>query len=401
MPSLPFASVGMLLIVACLIAMLTRRWGLPYSVGLVAAGVMIAFVPNAPSLPLSRDLIFNIFLPPLIFEGALLLEWKRFRRELPVTLLLSFAGVALAAAVVAGGMHWLIGWSWIGAALFGVLIAATDPVSVIASFREIKVEPRLAMLVESESLLNDAVVAVAFAVLAAIAAGASASAASIAPAFLWTMVGAIIVGGLTSGLILLIAGRTRDHLVEITLTTIAAYGSFLLAEHVHASGVLASLIAGLVIGNAGRLGSIPDDDRDLVLSFWEYAAFLANSFVFILIGMHVAAQPIREIGMVTAVSAILLVLLGRLVAVYPLASLFNRSKLAVSRAYQHVLVWGGLRGALALALALALPPTVPERQAIIVTAFIVVAFSIFVQGLTMPRLIARLGLTASSPKARA
>jgi CPA1 family monovalent cation:H+ antiporter len=401
MPSLPFASVGMLLIVACLIAMLTRRWGLPYSVGLVAAGVMIAFVPNAPSLPLSRDLIFNIFLPPLIFEGALLLEWKRFRRELPVTLLLSFAGVALAAAVVAGGMHWLIGWSWIGASLFGVLIAATDPVSVIASFREIKVEPRLAMLVESESLLNDAVVAVAFAVLAAVAAGASASAASIAPAFLWTMVGAIIVGGLTSGLILLIAGRTRDHLVEITLTTIAAYGSFLLAEHVHASGVLASLIAGLVIGNAGRLGSIPDDDRDLVLSFWEYAAFLANSFVFILIGMHVAAQPIREIGMVTAVSAILLVLLGRLVAVYPLASLFNRSKLAVSRAYQHVLVWGGLRGALALALALALPPTVPERQAIIVTAFIVVAFSIFVQGLTMPRLIARLGLTASSPKARA
>jgi monovalent cation:H+ antiporter, CPA1 family len=400
MPSLPFASVGVLLIVACLIAMLTRRWGLPYSVGLVAAGVMIAFVPNAPSLPLSRDLIFNIFLPPLIFEGALQLEWKRFRRELPVTLLLSFAGVALAAAVVAGGMHWLIGWSWIGAALFGVLIAATDPVSVIASFREIKVEPRLAMLVESESLLNDAVVAVAFAVLAAIAAGASASAASVAPAFLWTLFGAIIVGGLTSGLVLLIAGRTSDHLVEITLTTIAAYGSFLVAEQFHASGVLASLTAGLVIGNAGRIGSTPEDDRDLVLSFWEFAAFLANSFVFILIGMNVAAQPIREVGLVTAVSAILLVLLGRLVAVYPLASLFSRSKLAVSRAYQHVLFWGGLRGALALALALALPPTVPERQAIIVTAFIVVAFSIFVQGLTMPRLIARLGLTASSPETR-
>jgi CPA1 family monovalent cation:H+ antiporter len=329
------------------------------------------------------------------------LEWKRFRRELPVTLRLSFAGVALAAAVVAAGMHWLIGWSWIGAALFGVLIAATDPVSVIASFREIKVEPRLAMLVESESLLNDAVVAVAFAVLAAIAAGASASAASVAPAFLWTLFGAIIVGGLTSGLVLLIAGRTSDHLVEITLTTIAAYGSFLLAEQFHASGVLASLTAGLVIGNAGRIGSIPEDDRDLVLSFWEFAAFLANSFVFILIGMNVAAQPIREVGLVTAVCAILLVLLGRLVAVYPLASLFNWSKLAVSRTYQHVLFWGGLRGALALALALALPPTVPERQAIIVTAFIVVAFSIFVQGLSMPRLIARLGLNAGSPETRA
>jgi Na+:H+ antiporter len=388
----------MLLLVACLIAMLTRRWGLPYSVGLVAAGVMIAFVPNAPSLPLSRDLIFNIFLPPLVFEAALHLEWTRFRRELPVTLLLSFAGVALAAAVVAMGMHALAGWSWIGATLFGVLIAATDPVSVIASFREIKVEPRLSMLVESESLLNDAVVAVAFAVLAAIAVGASTSAMSVAPAFLWTLFGAIVVGGATSGLVLLIAGRTSDHLVEITLTTIAAYGSFLVAEHVHTSGVLASLTAGLVIGNFGRLGSISDEGRDYVLSFWEYAAFLANSFVFILIGMSVAAQPIHEAGLATAAAAMGLVLLGRLVAVYPLASLFRWSSLAVSTAYQHVLFWGGLRGALALALSLALPATVPERQAIIVTAFIVVAFSIFVQGLTMPRLVAWLRLGASPPK---
>jgi CPA1 family monovalent cation:H+ antiporter len=390
MPYLPFASVGVLLLVACLIAMLTRRLGLPYSVGLVAAGILIAFVPNAPSLPLSRDLIFNIFLPPLIFEGALHLEWKRFRRELPVTLLLSFAGVALAAAVVAAGMHWWIGWSWIGAAMFGVLIAATDPVSVISSFRETKVEPRLEMMVESESLLNDAVVAVAFVVLAGIAAGAPATAMSIAPTFLWTMIGAVIVGGLTSGAVLLIAGRTSDHLVEITLTTIAAYASFLVAEHLHASGVLASLTAGLVIGNLGSLGSISDDGRDHVLSFWDYAAFLANSFVFILIGMHLAAQPMGEVGAVAAAAAIGLVLLGRLIAVYPLSSLFRWSKLAISPAYQHVLFWGGLRGALALALALALPDTLPERQPIIVTAFIVVAFSIFVQGLTMPRLIARL-----------
>ena len=395
MPSLPFAYVGVLLIVACLIAMLTRRWGLPYIVGLVAAGILIAFVPNAPSLPLSRDLIFNIFLPPLIFEAALHLEWKRFRRELPVTLLLSVAGVALAAMVVAGGMHWVVGWSWIGAALFGVLIAATDPVSVIASFRETKVQPRLGMLVESESLLNDAVVAVAFVVLAGIAAGAPADAASVAPAFLWTMVGALIVGGATSGAVLLIAGRTNDHLVEITLTTIAAYGSFLVAEHVHASGVLASLTAGLIIGNFGNTGSISNDGRDHVLSFWEYVAFLANSFVFILIGMHLANQPLAELGIATAGAAVLLVLLGRLVAVYPLASMFRWSKLAVPAGYQHVLFWGGLRGALALALALALPATVPERPAIIVTAFIVVAFSIFVQGLTMPRLIARLRLGAT------
>ena len=182
MTGLPLASIGILLMVACLIAMLSRRLGLPYVVGLVIAGILIALLPNSPGMPLSRDLIFNILLPPLVFEAALQLEWQRFRTELPLTLTLAFLGVAIAAAVVAGGMHLLIGWSWIGAGLFGVLIAATDPVSVIASFRELGCVPRVSMVVESESLLNDGVAAVGFAVLSAIAAGASPSTAQILPA---------------------------------------------------------------------------------------------------------------------------------------------------------------------------------------------------------------------------
>src|SRR5438445_8663348 len=113
------------------------RLCLTYVVCLVVAGFLIALLPNGPDLPLSRDLIFDVFLPPLVFEGALQLDWKRFRGELPLTLALDFVGVAVAAAVVAGGMHWVVGWSWIGAALFGLLIAATDPVSVIAAFREL------------------------------------------------------------------------------------------------------------------------------------------------------------------------------------------------------------------------------------------------------------------------
>src|SRR6476620_9977376 len=135
MEGFALAPIGVLLLVACLIAMLTRRLGFPYIVGLVVAGFLIAFLPNAPVLPLSRDLIFNILLPPLVFEAALQLDWRRFRAELPLTLTLAFVGVGIATAVVAGGMHWVIGWSWIGAALFGALIAATDPVSVVASFR--------------------------------------------------------------------------------------------------------------------------------------------------------------------------------------------------------------------------------------------------------------------------
>lgn len=397
MEGISLAPIGLLMLVACLIAMISRRVGLPYSVGLVAAGLLIALIPNAPEFRLSRDLIFNIFLPPLVFEAALQLQWKDFRRELPVTLTLAFFGVGLAAAAVAAGLHFGLGWSWIGASLFAVLIAATDPVAVIAAFKEMNADKRLSMLVESESLLNDGVVAVAFAVLAAVADGASSGAASIVPAFLWTLFGGALVGGIVSGLVLLVAGRTNDHLVEITLTTLAAYGSFLIAERLHASGVLASLTAGLMIANLGSVGAISDSGRSHVLSAWEFFAFVANSFVFLLIGIQLVGVPIGRLGWLTAASAILLVLAGRVLAVYPLATIFRPTRLRIPMGFQHVLFWGGLRGALGLALALAVPASVPERGAIILSAFVVVAFSIFVQGLTMPWLVERLGLTRKKP----
>src|SRR5256885_3562449 len=181
MTGVALAPIGALLLIACLIAILSRRLGLPYIVGLLVAGFLIALLPNGPNVPLSRDLIFNILLPPLVFEAALQLEWKRFRAELPLTLSLAFFGVAIAAAVVTVGLHETVGWSWLGAAMFGVLIAATDPVSVIASFREMRCLPRVSMVVESESLLNDGVAAVGFAILSAIAAGASPGAAGGGP----------------------------------------------------------------------------------------------------------------------------------------------------------------------------------------------------------------------------
>jgi CPA1 family monovalent cation:H+ antiporter len=393
MNGIPLAPIGELLLVACLIAMISRKLGLPYSVGLVAAGLLIAITPNAPQFTLSRDLIFNVLLPPLVFEAALQLPWKSFRRELPVTVTLALFGVALAALVVAGGLHYWLHWSWIGASLFAVLIAATDPVAVIAAFREMNADKRLCMLVESESLLNDGVVAVAFAVLVGIAGGASAGIGSVAPAFLWTLFGGALIGGIVSGVILLLAGRTNDHLVEITLTTLAAYGSFLIAERLHASGVLASLTAGLIVGSIGSMGAISNSGRPHVLAAWEFFAFVANSFVFLLIGIQLVGMPISRLGWETAAIAILLVLVGRAVAVFPLSNLFRPTRLAVPFSFQSVLFWGGLRGALGLALALAVPPSVPERAPIILSAFVVVAFSIFVQGLTMPWLVERLGLT--------
>ena len=390
MTGVSLAPIGVLLLAACLIAMLSRRLGLPYIVGLVVAGFLIALLPHSPNVPLSRDLIFNILLPPLVFEAALQLDWKRFRTELPLTLALAFLGVAIAAATVAGGMHLLLGWSWIGAALFGVLIAATDPVSVIASFREMGCLPRVSMVVEAESLLNDGVAALGFALLTAIAVGASPSAASVIPAFLWTLAGGVLIGLAVSAIILLIVGRTDDPLVEITLTTIAAYGSFLLAEHFHASGIISALTAGLLIGSGGTR-FLSRAGRDRVHWAWEYFAFLANSLVFILIGTHVANQPLHLIGTAGAI-AIVLVLAGRALSIYPLSALFGWSRWKLPSSFQHTLFWGGLRGALALALALAVPVTVPERGAIILTSFVVVAFSILIQGLTMPWLINKLDL---------
>ncbi len=396
MDEIDLTLLGLLLFIASLVAMITRRLKLPYSVGLVVAGIVLAVLPYGVSVPLTQELVFTVFLPPLIFEAAIQIPWRPFRRELPLLLLLVTVGVLLAATIVAVGMHYIVGWSWLGAAFFGILVAATDPVSVIALFKTVDVDERLHLLVESESLLNDGVAAVGFAILVMIAAGGDATPLAIGGQLFTTVFGGIAAGALVAGPLLLIAGRTTDHLVEITLTTLAAFGSFLLAEHFHMSGVLAALTAGLLVGNVGWMGSISDSGRPAVLSFWEYMAFLANSLIFILIGSGQASiSPLPVLG--AAAVAIVLALIGRASAIYPVAMMFRGSSLKTPGTYQHVLWWGGLRGALTLALALALPANVPERGQIIAVCFAVVAFSIFVQGLTMEPLMRRLGLIRDDP----
>ena len=201
--------------------------------------------------------------------------------------------------------------------------------------------------------------------------------------------GGVLCGAAMAALALLLTGRTEDHLVEITVTTVAAYGSFLLAEHFHLSGVLATLTAGLIIGNSAP-GTISARGREAVLDFWEYAAFVANSLVFLLIGIRTASRDLLAFSGI-AMLAVLMVLLGRAAAIYPCCALFARSRDRVPMRQQHILFWGGLRGALALALALGLPASVPGREQVITVSFFVVAFSIFVQGLTIKPLLRRLG----------
>lgn len=388
---LDFTTLGLVLFVAMLVAIGTRRINMPYSVGLVIAGFGLALTPIGFGLELTPVIVFQLLLPPLVFEAAIQIPWKNFRRELPMLLTLVTVGVGLAAILVAAGMHYLVGWGWLGAAFFGVLIAATDPVSVIATFKENKVEHRLHLLVESESLLNDGVAALFFALLVGVVAGAGLGPAEVGLNLLKIAGGGIVTGLVIAGFLLVIAGRTEDKLVEISLTVLAAYGSFLTAEHFHMSGVLATVAAGILVGNYGWLGSISDKGRGAVLSFWDYAAFLANSFVFILIGDG-EASPSLLAAIPVAIIATLISLAGRAVAVYPVTIAFIRTKLAIPFKYKHVLFWGGLRGALSLALALLIPESVPEREAIISATFLVVAFSLFVQGITMPVFLRKLGL---------
>jgi len=386
-----FSLLGLILVVATLTAMLTRRIGMPYSVGLVIAGFILALTPIGADIQLTPELIMQVFLPPLIFEAAIDIRWQPFKREFPLLLMLVTVGVALAAVLVAAAMHFMIGWGWLAAAFFGVLIAATDPVSVIAMFKDVRVPHRLHLLVEAESLLNDGVAAVGFAILVGIAAGAGASAGDIGLSLIRIAVGGTAIGIAVGWLCLFMAGRTEDPLVEISLTMIAAYSSFLAAEHFHMSGVLATLAAGIVVGNFGKRGALSAVGHPMLLDFWEFAAFLANSFVFILIG-DAEATPALWAAVPVAAVATLAALAGRAVTVYPCSLTFARTRLAVPWKYKHVLFWGGLRGALALALALALPLSLPERGEVIAAAFLVVAFSIFVQGLTMPVLVRKLGL---------
>jgi len=386
-----------LLGVAMIVAILARRLRLPYTVGLVLTGLGLALARVDVGVTLTHDVIFDLILPPLLFEAALNLRWRELSRDLLPVLTLATLGVGLCALVVTLGLTMGLGWP-IGAAMaFGALIAATDPIAVIALLRETGVKGRLALLIESESLLNDGVAALLFTLVVA-SLGQPAT-----PGWENVLVTALIVGGggVAAGLAagaaaIFLAGRTEDHLIETALTAVAAYGSFLIAEHVGASGVLATVCAGLMMGNLGVLAEGPEtlalthQGRGFVLAFWEFAAFLANSFVFLMIGLALASVHVRSLAALGIVIA--LALAGRAAAVYPLSLAFTRSRWKIPLAQQHFLWWAGLRGALALALALALPPTTPYRDEILVGAFGVVAFSVLVQGLTAGLLLKALGL---------
>jgi CPA1 family monovalent cation:H+ antiporter len=392
-------SLFWLLLIAFVVAIMARRLRVPYALTLVVTGLVIGAPRLLPHVRLEPQTLMTVFLPPLLFESAINLRIEPLRREWRPIAIYAVIGTIVSTFLVGGLTASVLGIPLRAALVFGALISATDPISVLAVFKRLRADRRLTLIVEAESLFNDGVAVVLFRMLLAAVVGVGATHASPLQGFgqfVQTVAGGIAVGAGIGALASRVHGGLDDHLVEITLTSVAAYGAMLAAEALHVSGVIAVVAAGLVVGNYGMQSSMSASTRLAVAAFWEYAAFVVNSLVFLLVGIEASLLNWwQNIGL--ALGAVGAVLVGR-ASIYPLSFLVNRLRGNVPLRWQHVLFWGGLRGALSMALVLGLGQAFPHRDKLVAATFGVVLFSLLVQGLTIGPLLRRLGLTEMRTK---
>ncbi len=318
---LDVAIIALLLVISA-VGIATRSLRFPYPIALVIMGLLLGELIRRP-LPFLQDvplddvrltphLILVLFLPPLLFEATLHIEAGALRKRLLPIALLAVPGVLLTAGIVGGLVHWLIGFDWPTALLFGAIVAATDPIAVLAIFKRLGAPHDLELLVEGESLFNDGTAVVLSRIfLAAILAGRFDPVRGILD-FVVVVGGGLLVGIIAGAAVSRLTATIDDHLIEITLTTILIYGTFVAAEVLHVSGVIAVVTAGLVLANVGVQHATSPTTRLALLNFWEYVAFLINSAIFLLIGLQVNLRDLAGdlLPVVVAIGAVLLAQAG-------------------------------------------------------------------------------------------
>src|SRR5579862_427077 len=383
-----------LVAVAAIVAIVVRRLAIPYTVTLVLVGLLAADLSPA-QLQVTPELVLLVLLPGLVFEASLGLDLGELRRSFGGVALLAVPGVVVTAAFVAVVLNVAAGLDLGLGFVVGSIVAATDPVAVIATFRQLGSPTELRTVVEGESLLNDGTALVIFAIsIRALAGGVT----------LADEVGAFAVAILASTAIGVAGGfvATRlmalvdDHPIELSLSLVAAYGTYLLADGLNQSGVIATLASGIVIGSYGRRVGMSERTREALDTVWEFIAFLLTAFAFLLVGLAISLAALVQAAAWIAWGVVAIVV-GRAVVVYGL--LGGASRLIgqargtghMPLGWLHVLFWAGLRGAVAVAMALSLPADLPQRGLLQEIAFGIVLFTLFVQGSTAELVVQRAG----------
>lgn len=393
---------SVLLLLAVLVSLPTRRFHIPLTVVLAAAGIAVAEL--RADLAISQlirgegfeNLVLNLFLPILIFEAALNLNTREFMRNLAPIVALATVALAISAGLVGVSMNMTIGISLSVALLFGVISSATDPVAVVAVFRELGVSNRLLTLVEGESMLNDAVAIVLSQILIAAAVGQTLSVTRGGVEFLKVFVGGIVIGGVI-GVVAVLLLPLLIRLPAAAMSIAVAYGSYVLAGNfLGFSGVMATVAAGIVVGSMTE-SRAAREVREILHELWDALAFVANALLFLFIGLALDFDLIVG-NLPTIAVATAAVLVARPLAVVPLVWILEKTRVVhkVGPRNSAVLVWGGLRGGVALALALALPPTVPGQETIQAATAGVVLATLLVNATTIRALVHWLHLDRES-----
>jgi CPA1 family monovalent cation:H+ antiporter len=370
---------------------------IPYTLLLVIVGLGLAFA-DVRLVELSPELILTIFLPPLLFEAAWNLKWSDLKRDLVPIGLYAVLGVVISIAGVAFGLQIVAGLPLMTALLIGASLSATDPVSVTALFRELGIDRRLTTLMEGESLFNDGMAVVAFGLLVGLPLGSTEFGLQSTTVELLSVVGiGVTIGGLIGFGVSYLTQRFDLPQVEQSLTLVSAYGTYLIVEDLGGSGVIGVVTTGLILGNFGsRIGMNPRT-RIIVTEFWEFLAFFVNSIVFLLIGDQIHFSQLAQHFNVIVV-AIAGMILTRAIAIYILSISSNQLvQSEITFPKQIILWWSGLRGSVAIALALSIPTTLPERETLVAAVFGVVLFTLLVQGLTIKPLLQWLNLLGDQP----